>query len=47
MFNNWIAKVFGLIFRSDRAACVRQIRHVGIEQHASEMAKNRRQTIKK
>lgn len=47
MFNNWISKVFGFIFRSDRAACVRQIRGIGIEQHASEMAKNKRQTIKK
>jgi hypothetical protein len=26
---------------------VRQIRGIGIEQHASEMAKNKRQTIKK
>ena len=46
-FNNWIAKIFGLIFRSDRAACIGQIRRIGIEGHAAEMAKSKRQTIKK
>ena len=47
MFNNWIAKLFGLIFRSDRAACISQIRQMGIEGHAVEMAGLKRQTIKK
>jgi hypothetical protein len=46
-FNNLISKVFGFIFRSDRAACICQIRQLGIEGHAAEMAKNKRQTIKK
>ena len=46
-FNNWIAKIFGLIFRSDRAACIGQIRRIGIEGHAAEMAVSKRQTIKK
>ncbi|HEY4761908.1 MAG TPA: DUF3795 domain-containing protein [Thermoguttaceae bacterium] len=46
-FNNWIAKLFGLIFRSDRAACVSQIHLLGIEGHAAEMAKRKCQTIKK
>jgi hypothetical protein len=46
-FNNWISKLFGLIFRSDRAACIRQIRSIGIEGHATEMAKCKRQSIKR
>jgi hypothetical protein len=47
MFNNWISKLFGVIFRSDRAACVRQIRGIGLEAHAADMAGKKRQTIKK
>jgi hypothetical protein len=46
-FNNLIAKIFSFIFRSDRAACVDQIRRIGLQGHAEDMAKNRRQTIKK
>ena len=47
LFNNLIAKIFGLAFRSDRAACVRQIRVLGIQGHADNMAESRRHTIKK
>jgi hypothetical protein len=47
MYNNWIAKLFGFIFRSNRAACVRQIRLLGIEGHAADMANNKRQTIRR
>jgi hypothetical protein len=46
-FNNLIAKLFGLIFRSNRGACIAQIRQIGIQGHADNMAKNRRQTIKR
>lgn len=46
-YNNLIAKLFGLIFRSDRAACIRQIRELGIQKHADTMAGQRRQTIKR
>lgn len=46
-FNNWIAKVFSLVFRSDRAACIQQIRSCGIEGHAENMSRTRRQTIKR
>lgn len=38
---------FGLIFRSDSAACVRQIREKGIESHANDMGCKRRHTIRK
>lgn len=44
-FNNWIAKLFGLIFRSDRAACIHQIREVGLEGHAQRMAEAQRQSL--
>ena len=47
LFNNFISRLFGLIFRSDRAACIRQIRAVGIDAHAAQMAAGRRQTIRK
>ena len=47
LFNNLVSKIFGLVFRSDRAACIRQIRELGIQGHADNMAESRRQTIKK
>jgi hypothetical protein len=47
MFNNWIAKIFGFIFHSNRAACISQIRRIGIDAHAADMAGKKRQTIKK
>jgi hypothetical protein len=46
-FNNIFAKFFELVFRSDRVACIRQIRSQGLEGHARTMAENNRQTIKK
>jgi len=46
-FNNFIARLFGLIFRSDRAACIRQVRKLGVQGHADDMARNRRQAIKR
>lgn len=46
-FNNVISKIFGLIFRSNRAACVRQIRQLGVQGHAERMAEARQQTIKR
>ena len=46
-FNNFISKVFGFIFRSDRAACNRQIRQLGVDGHAEEMTRQKRQSIKR
>ena len=46
-FNNFFSKVFGLLFRSDRAACVRQIRSLGLEGHAKDMAEKKRVSIKR
>ena len=37
-FNNPMARIFGFIFRSDRAACVRLIRELGRDAFAREMA---------
>ena len=36
-FDNWVAKLFGVIFRSDRRGCVERIREVGYEAFATEM----------
>jgi hypothetical protein len=41
-YNNFIARIFGFIFRSDRSACIRQIRQIGLEGHADNMAQTRR-----
>ncbi|MEW6533273.1 MAG: DUF3795 domain-containing protein [Thermodesulfobacteriota bacterium] len=45
-FNNVVAKVFSLLFRSDRAACIRQVRELGIQGHAENMSEHKRHTIK-
>ncbi|MCC8062127.1 MAG: DUF3795 domain-containing protein [Rikenellaceae bacterium] len=37
-FNNFMGKVFGLIFRSDRFGCIDRIREAGPETFAEEMA---------
>jgi hypothetical protein len=47
MFNNIIAKLFGFIFRSDRAACIRQIKSLGLQGHSEKMAEVKCQTIKR
>jgi hypothetical protein len=46
-FNNLIAKLFGLIFRSDRRACVLRIRETGLPAYAEWMAANQIQTIRR
>jgi len=46
-FNNLIAKVFSLVFRSNRAACIQQIRTLGIQGHAEDMSTHKRQSIRK
>ena len=37
-FNNFISKMFALVFRSDRAACIRQVRELGIQGHSDRMS---------
>ena len=46
-FNNLISKIFGLIFRSDRSACIKQIRQRGVQGHAENMTRNKQHSIKK
>jgi hypothetical protein len=46
-FNNVMARLFGLIFRSDRAACITQIKKLGLDGHAKAMAERRTQTLKR
>ena len=46
-FNNIVARLFGWVFRSDRAACIRQIRDLGVQGHADDMAKRRHQSIRR
>jgi hypothetical protein len=46
-FNNFISKMFGVIFNSDRPACIKRIKETGYENYAMEMATNRQQTLKR
>ena len=46
-FSNFVARVFGFIFRSDRAACIQQIRELGLQAHAEKMAASGRQSIRR
>ena len=46
-FNNFMSKLFGFVFKSDRAACIEQIRQSGIDGHARIMAEKKLQTIKR
>jgi hypothetical protein len=47
MFNNVMSKIFAFIFRSDRAACIRQIREIGIQGHADKMTELGHQSLKR
>jgi hypothetical protein len=47
MFNNFISKIFALIFKSDRKACIMQVKEIGIEEHAKKMARQNFPSIKK
>jgi hypothetical protein len=44
-FNNWISKVFGIVFDSDRAACINRIKEIGYDDFGLEMTSSKRQTI--
>jgi len=46
-FNNFMSKFFGFVFNSDRAACIAQIKQVGLEGHAIAMTELRSHTIKR
>lgn len=46
-FSNIISKLFGLIFRSDRRACILQIREKGLQGHAEEMTARQAHSIRR
>jgi hypothetical protein len=46
-FNNFMARIFGFLFRSDRAACVEYIREKGRDAFAREMAARGTQSIRR
>jgi len=45
-FNNAFSKVIGFVLRSDRAACITQIKDLGLQGHAEKMAGLGRQSIR-
>ena len=40
-FNNFISKIFGFVFKSDRAACIDQIKQIGTIAFVKKINKNR------
>jgi hypothetical protein len=46
-FNSLLSKLFGFLFHSDRDACIRQIKQIGLAGHAEKMAAGKCQTIRK
>lgn len=46
-FNNFMAKVFGLIFNSDRGKCIERIKEAGYLAYSIEMSEKKAQTIKR
>jgi hypothetical protein len=46
-YNNFISRFIGLVLRSDRHACIRQIKRLGYAAHAADMAEHARVTLKR
>ena len=46
-FHNWIGRIVGYCYGSDRAACIRRIKEIGLDAFADEMAEKNAVTIKK
>ena len=46
-FDNFMSRLFGLLFRSDRPANIARIKAVGVDAYADEMATRRRQSIRR
>ena len=46
-FNNFVSRIFGLIFRSDRRACILQVREKGLPGHAETMAAEKRPSMRR
>lgn len=46
-FNNFISKIFGFIFRSNRKACIARIKEIGLDAFAKEMAEKGMYSIRR
>lgn len=46
-FNNFMSKIFGFVFNSDRNACIQMIKEKGYDGFAVFMAENRIMSLKK
>src|SRR5512146_965134 len=46
-YNNFMSRLFGLVFRSNRAACIDQIKELGLDGHARAMAEMRAHTLRR
>ncbi|WP_206225141.1 hypothetical protein [Parabacteroides sp. ZJ-118] len=47
IYSNFIGKVFSILFKSDRPACISYIREHGEQAFAEEMTRRKCQTIKR
>lgn len=45
-FHNPFSRIIGFVLRSDRPACIAQIKRLGLEGHAKDRAGAKRQTIR-
>jgi len=45
--NNFVSKVFSLIFSSDRNGCIKRIKNIGYEKYADEMSIKKVMAIKR
>jgi hypothetical protein len=46
-YNNFISRAVGFVLRSDRSACIKQIKAVGMQGHADIMTAQKKQTIRR
>ena len=46
-FNNFMSRLFGLVFRSDRRKCIARIGETGRDAYALEMAEKKIQTLRR
>lgn len=46
-YNNVISRIIGFVLRSNRAGCIRQIKDLGLAEHAKKMTELRAHTIRR
>lgn len=46
-FNNLVGKLFSVLFKSDRPACIKRIQSIGYDHYAMEMQETDRQAIRR